>query len=113
MNLNKFAKTLRKQSTDTEIFLWQHLKAKRLGGFKFRRQEPIGRYIVDFVCHEKGIVVECDGHQHIDSIKDQERDRCFSSQGYQVLRFWDNDVLQNINGVLEIILKTCRASPSP
>lgn len=113
MNLTKFAKLLRKQSTDTEMFLWQHLRSKRLEGFKFRRQEPIGQYIVDFVCHEKGVIVECDGSQHIDSINDQARDRWLSKQGYQVLRFWDNDVLQNTKGVLETILKACQSSPSP
>ncbi len=116
-NLNQvtsFAKKLRKDSTDTERLLWKHLRAKRFEGLKFRRQEPIGKYIVDFICYEKRVIIECDGGQHaLQTEKDQERDRWFKAQGYRVLRFWDNEVFQNTEGVLETILEACRTSPSP
>ncbi len=114
MSLTDFAKKLRKDSTNVEMILWRHLRAKRLGGFKFRRQEPIRKYIVDFVCHEKSVIVECDGGQHrADPIKDRERDQWFAGQGYCVLRFWNNDILQNLEGVLKTILETCQTAPSP
>ncbi len=108
-----FAKKLRKRSTDTEHHLWYHLRAKRFEGLKFRRQEPIGNYIVDFVCYEKCVIIECDGGQHIERKKqDQSRDQWFQKQGYRVLRFWDHDVLQNTSEVLEKIYQTCQRSPS-
>ncbi len=110
--VDNIAKTLRKRLTDTERALWRHLRAKQVEGFKFRRQEPIGKYIVDFVCYEKRIVIEVDGGQHaIDKDRDEERDKWFNSQGFKVLRFWDNEVLTNINGVLEAIRGECLKSP--
>lgn len=94
--------------------VWYHLRDKRFEGLKFRRQEPIEPYIVDFVCYEKSIIIECDGSQHLDEkIKDQIRDHWFEGQGYRILRFWDHDVLQNISEVLEKIYQTCQVSPSP
>jgi very-short-patch-repair endonuclease len=103
-NITSIAKALRKRLTDTERLLWRHLRAKQLEGLKFRRQEPIGRYIVDFVCHEKRIVIEVDGSQHtIEKNKDAERDKWLNEQGYKVLRFWNNEVLTNIEGVLQTI----------
>jgi len=81
-------------------------------GHKFRRQEPIGKYIVDFVCHEKRIVVEVDGGQHsTDKTRDNERDKWFEEQGYKVLRFWNNEVLTNIDSVLEVIRGNCLNHP--
>jgi very-short-patch-repair endonuclease len=112
--LVSFAKTLRTQMTDTERMLWQHLRAKRFEGLKFRRQQPIGKYIVDFVCFEKKIIIELDGSQHsLPSAKrkDTERDKCFEAQGYTVLRFWDNEVLVNTRDVLEIIEAKCFGHP--
>jgi very-short-patch-repair endonuclease len=98
------AKVLRKNFTNTERVLWKHLRAKQMGGYKFRRQEPIGSYIVDFVCHEKRIVIEVDGGQHsTERERDNERDKWLKGQGYKVLRFWNNEVLANIEGVLEVI----------
>jgi very-short-patch-repair endonuclease len=80
------------------------LRAKQLEGLKFRRQEPIGKYIADFACHEKRIVIEVDGGQHSTNKKrDRERDNWFKEQGYKVLRFWNNEVLTNIAGVLEVL----------
>ena len=105
-NLHKHsvAKALRKNFTDTERILWRHLRAKQMEGYKFRRQEPIGNYIVDFVCQEARIIIEVDGGQHsVEQKKDFERDRWLKEQGYRVLRFWNNEVLTNIDGVLEVI----------
>jgi len=98
------AKQLRKNFTDTEKLLWRHLRVKQVEGCKFRRQEPIGSYVVDFVCHEKRIVIEVDGGQHsIERERDNERDKWLKGQGYKVLRFWNNEVLANIEGVLGVI----------
>jgi very-short-patch-repair endonuclease len=112
--LTDLAKNLRKQSTDTEQALWRHLRAKRLHGFKFKRQQPIGNYIVDFVCFERKVIIELDGGQHAQEDqmrKDQERDNWFKRQGYEVLRFWDNEVLKNTRGALEVILEKCLNNP--
>ena len=109
-----FAKNLRKRATDTEQLLWQHLRAKHFGGLKFKRQQPIGTYIVDFVCFEKKIIVELDGGQHAQPEKmqnDSIRDQRLEAQGYKVLRFWDNEVLTNIQGVLEVIGTNCLNHP--
>ena len=110
MTITKTAKTLRKRSTDVEMFIWRHLRAKQLKGLKFRRQQPIGRYIVDFVCLEKKVIIEVDGGQH--SVEtDRERDEWLMGQGFKVLRFWNNEVLTNIQGVLEIIMNNCLSYP--
>jgi len=97
------AKKLRKNSTNTEKYLWEFLRGKQLKGFKFRRQHPIGEYIVDFVNLERKIIIEVDGGQHLKNKKDMLRDKWLKEQGYEVLRFWDNEVLTNIEGVLEFI----------
>jgi very-short-patch-repair endonuclease len=110
--MNTIAKILRKRLTDTEKVLWRHLRAKQVEGHKFRRQEPIGKYIVDFVCHEKRIIIELDGGQHsIDKDRDIERDEWLTGQGYKILRFWNNEVLTNIDGVLEVIKENCLKHP--
>ncbi len=112
--MNHFAKKLRKNSTQTENKLWFFLRAKRFEGLKFRRQHPLGPYIVDFVCLEKYLVIECDGGQHLDQAKkDFKRDEWLQKEGFKVLRFWDDEVLKNIETVLEIILKTIRDHPPP
>jgi very-short-patch-repair endonuclease len=106
------AKTLRKRLTDAERLLWTYLRAKQLEGLKFRRQEPIGKYIADFACHEKRMVIEVDGRQHsTNKERDRERDNWFKEQGYKVLRFWNNKVLTNIAGVLEVIRENCLSHP--
>jgi len=89
------------------------LKGKNLEGIKFRRQEPIGDYIVDFVAFEKRLVIEVDGGQHAEEEKDKDirRDEWLSSQGFKVLRFWNNEVLQNLEGVLETIRVNCLSHP--
>ncbi len=108
------AKNLRKNPTDAENLLWSRLKARQIEGFKFRRQEPVGNYIADFVCFEKLIIVEVDGGQHaFKDSNDSKRDGWFRSQGFKVLRFWNNDVFGNIEGVLEKIRIELLRSPSP
>jgi very-short-patch-repair endonuclease len=105
--ITQIAKTLRKRPTDAERFLWKHLRTKQIEGHKFRRQEPIGNYVVDFACFESNVVIEIDGGQHAASEKDMVRDAWFRSQEFKVLRFWNHDVLLNIGGVLEVIRRTC------
>ena len=88
--------------TDAELKLWYHLRNRKVG-VKFRRQYPIGNYIVDFVSFEARLVVEVDGGQHAESESDKVRDRWMESQGFKILRFWNNEVLGNIEGVLDVI----------
>jgi very-short-patch-repair endonuclease len=98
------AKTLRRHPTTAETLLWA--KLRDLDNLKFRRQQPIGDYIVDFVCFKAKLIVEVDGSQHTES-KVQQQDECrtkwLESQGFRVLRFWNNDVLTNIEGVISTI----------
>jgi very-short-patch-repair endonuclease len=106
------ARNLRKRPTEAEGLLWRHLRAKQLERLKFRRQQPIGDYIADFVCFEKQIIIELDGGQHaIEKEKDHVRDKWFREQGFKVLRFWNNDVFTNINGILEVVRKNCLNHP--
>ena len=98
------AKTLRSNQTEAEQRLWYHLRAHRFMGLKFKRQKPIGRYIVDFVCLERWLIIELDGGQHAEQTTyDQHRDAWLCGQGYTVLRFWNNDVMQQLDSVLERI----------
>ena len=102
------ARELRKKSTDAERLLWRHLRAKQLEGMKFRRQQPIGDYIADFVSFDKRVIVEVDGSQHImRKAKDDQRTRWLEEQGFKVLRFWNNDVMKNTEGVLRVIRDNC------
>jgi very-short-patch-repair endonuclease len=99
--INKKARRLRQDMTDAERTLWYHLKDRKLCGCKFRRQVPMGGYIVDFVCRERGLEVEVDGGQHAEQReKDGLRTRWIEGKGYRVLRFWNNEVLGNAEGVL-------------
>jgi very-short-patch-repair endonuclease len=105
-------KALRKRPTDAEQLLWRYLKMKQMEGLKFRRQQPIDNYIVDFVCFENRIIIEVDGGQHAaENHKDRERDSYLQQLGFKVLRFWNNEVLQNTNGVLETIRRNCLSHP--
>ena len=98
------ARNLRKNSTDAERHLWYYLRAGRLG-FKFKRQVPIGAYIVDFVCLEKRLVIELDGGQHIDNkIYDTKRTNWLMTHGFKVLRFCNQDVFQQTSSVLEVVM---------
>ena len=106
--LTHYAKQLRKNSTKAEALLWGRLRAKQMHGIKFRRQQPIENYIVDFVSFEKRIIIELDGGQHqMNKKKDNERDRFLAESGFNVLRFWNNDIFENFEGVLEVIRKKC------
>lgn len=98
------AKKLRYESTEAEKLVWRYLRARRLDGLKFRRQHPIGGYIADFVCLENRIIIEIDGGQHAnEKNKDREREAWLKNQGFKVLRFWNNEVLENLEGILEVI----------
>ena len=111
--INK-ARSLRSRQTDTESLLWTRLRARRLSGFKFRRQVPINDYVVDFVCIEVWLVVEVDGGQHGDRIEcDAERSAVLAKSGFRVLRFWNNEVQQRLDDVLDEILRHLQAPPSP
>lgn len=114
MNIAK-AKELRKNSTDAERVLWQRLRAHRFAGYKFRRQQPLGQYIVDFVCFEKHLIIELDGGQHVEQAAyDAERSAWLQSQGFRVLRLWNHEVLTDVEAVEEVILRECeRETPSP
>jgi very-short-patch-repair endonuclease len=90
------SRKLRANQTDAETKLWNRLRNRQIDGHKFVRQEPIGRYICDFVCREKLVVIEVDGGQHSESVRDEVRDRYLRAQGYRVMRFWNNDVLSNM-----------------
>ena len=108
------AKTLRTNRTEAEQRLWYHLRAHRFMGLKFKRQKPMGRYIVDFVCMEQRLIIELDGGHHSEQVAyDQHRDAWLRSQGYTVLRFWNNEVMQQLEGVLEQIHCTISLSPGP
>jgi len=93
------ARALRARMTDAERKLWFALRDRRFAHFKFRRQVPLGRYVADFVCFDARLVVEVDGGQHAQSMRDKLRDRWLVANGFRVLRFWNNDVLSNLDGV--------------
>lgn len=113
----QFAKTLRQSMTEAETLLWRHLRAHRLQGAKFRRQQPIGPYVVDFVHFGARLIVEADGGQHNGEPADARRDAWLEAQGFRVLRFWNNDILQNTDAVLAVVLEAVAVafplSPDP
>jgi very-short-patch-repair endonuclease len=98
------ARSLRRVLTRVESALWARIRGRQLGGLKFVRQEPIGRYHADFVCRERRVIVELDGGQHADSTKDRDRDAELCALGYRVIRFWNNEVIDNLDGVLQSLL---------
>ena len=102
---NNSARELRKNLTDAEQRLWQQLKRRQIATVKFRRQQPIGPFMVDFVCFERRVIVEVDGGQHAEQAAYDEQRTCgLEAQGYRVLRFWNNDVLANTEAVAQAIL---------
>ncbi|GIL06493.1 MAG: DNA methylase [Betaproteobacteria bacterium] len=108
------ARALRRSSTDAERLLWSKLRDRRLNGYKFKRQVPIGRYVADFVCLERMLIVEVDGGQHADRVaSDRERTKELEALGYRVLRFWNNEVMGNLQGVQQTILRELAAAPHP
>ena len=100
--------------TDAEKRLWSRLRSGGLDGVRFRRQAPIGRYFADFVCYERKLIIEVDGGQHaLDVERDKARTRWLESQGFHVVRFWNNDVLANTDGVLMEIQRVLQHLPPP
>jgi very-short-patch-repair endonuclease len=115
-----FARRLRRHQTDAERLLWFRLRDRRLAGWKFKRQVPIDRFIVNFFCPEAKLILVLDGGQHEgESARDANRAAILESMGYLVMRFWNNDVTRNIDGVLQEILSTvyqaraCPPHPTP
>ncbi len=106
---------LRQPLSPPEALLWSRLRNRQLGGLKFRRQHPIGSYIVDFYCAEARLVIELDGDSHTEQIEyDAKRTLWIGEQGHREIRFWNREVLQNLDGVLQMILQACgKTSPSP
>jgi len=114
MTLTENARALRKNQTDTERWLWQKLRNRQLLNLKFRRQVPIGNYIVDFVCLELKLIIELDGSQHIEQADYDARRTAYLEQlGFKVIRFWNNEVLNNGEGVLERIYQVAHPHPNP
>jgi very-short-patch-repair endonuclease len=111
------ARELRSQPTEMEIRLWHQLRNRKLLGLKFRRQVPLGRYVVDFVCLEESVVIEVDGGQHALATRyERDRQHWLEEHGWRVLRFWNNEVKENLAGVLEVIAQALRpgaTSPHP
>jgi very-short-patch-repair endonuclease len=107
------ARRLRRSLTDAERRLWHYLRQKQINGFHFRKQCPVGPYIADFACLSAKLIVEVDGGQHADSATDVARDAWFTAHGYRTLRFWNNDVLQNTDGVIMMITEALGQVESP
>jgi very-short-patch-repair endonuclease len=108
------ARKLRSSATDVEKLLWRHLRLKQIDGFKFRRQTPIGSYVVDFFCPTAKLIIELDGGQHAEQADiDAIRAAWLGAAGYRVVRFWNNDVLENIDGVLQHIQTTLASAERP
>ncbi|TIQ27964.1 MAG: endonuclease domain-containing protein [Mesorhizobium sp.] len=103
-----FARALRREMTESEHKLWQELRDRRLDGIKFRRQSPIGKYVADFVCLEARLIIEIDGSQHADSESDEIRGAELKARGFRVLRFWNDDVLKDLDGVCDTIIAYVR-----
>jgi len=112
--LRKFAKAMRRQPTDAEAVIWKELRSGRLLNHKFKRQQTIGDYIVDFVCFSHQSIIEIDAGQHAENVAaDDARSKWLRSQGFTMLRLWNNDVLERRDIVLESIIRALREHPSP
>ncbi|HEX4260428.1 MAG TPA: endonuclease domain-containing protein [Acetobacteraceae bacterium] len=105
------ARAMRREATPAERALWRGLQARRLGGLKFRRQVPIGPFVVDFYCPEAKLVIEVDGETHADPSADADRTAFLEARGMGVIRFWNNEVLGNLEGVLEGIARAASSPP--
>jgi very-short-patch-repair endonuclease len=112
--IRNFSRSLRKNPTDAEKKLWAHLRRKQISGRRFRRQHPLGRYIVDFVCLEAKLIVEIDGGQHTESAHgDAQRTQWLQRQGFRVVRFWNNEVLGETESVLTEIARMLASQGLP
>ena len=111
------ARHLRRHATDVERKLWYQIRDKQIEGFRFRRQRPIGKFIVDFICLEAKLIIELDGGQHATAVTEDEKRTAFlEASGYRVLRFWNNEVIENMEGVLAHLLEALlltRVDPTP
>jgi very-short-patch-repair endonuclease len=108
------ARRLRQNRTDAERALWARLRRKQLNGARFRQQVPLGAYVVDFLCLEQRLIIEVDGGQHaLATAEDEARTTWLEERGFRVMRFWNNDVLKNRDGVIDAILRALRAAVSP
>ncbi len=106
----RYAKAMRSAPTDAERRLWHHLRARRLCGFKFKRQQPMGTYIVDFICFDRQLVIEVDGGQHAQrQAEDATRTAWLQAQGFRVRRFWNDEVLRDLPAVLDAIRSSLHA----
>ncbi|PBC01071.1 endonuclease domain-containing protein [Mesorhizobium sp. WSM3860] len=107
-----FARAMRSDSTKAENILWQALRNRQLEGLKFKRQVPLDGYILDFACFEAKLILEVDGGQHSESQRDAERDRHFAMKGFRTVRFWNDEVVRNIDGCCLTILAEIRKGSS-
>jgi very-short-patch-repair endonuclease len=105
------ARSLRRALTPAEFALWTHLRGRQLGGFKFVRQKPVGRYYVDFVCRERRLIIELDGGQHSQRPEDRPRDSALCALGYRVIRIGNNQVVEKLEGVLQTRLSELERRP--
>jgi len=110
---NGLQKNLRRNMTDAEQALWRRLRGRQLNGHKFRRQHPFGDYILDFVCLEARLVIEVDGGQHLESQQDTVRDQMLMEAGFQVMRFWNHQVLNEMDAVMGAIWEGLGTHPHP
>ena len=106
------ARQLRVEMTDAERRLWSALRSRRLAGYKFRRQRPVGPFIEDFVCIKHRLIIEADGGQHADNHADEHRAAWLERRGWRIMRFWNNDILGNTEGV-QLAILAAPESPSP
>jgi len=104
----RFARTLRRDMTEAEARLWHELRDRKLDGIKFRRQVPVGSYVADFLCAEALLIVEVDGSQHGDSEHDRMRATALRERGFRVLRFWNDEVLRELDSVCDTIIAYVR-----
>ena len=110
--INPHAQRLRREMTDAERRIWAQVRGRRFGGFKFKRQWSLGPYVVDFCCIDRKLVVEIDGGQHSEA-RDVRRTKALEAMGYRVVRFWNNDVFGNLEGVLTNLLAELETGPRP
>jgi very-short-patch-repair endonuclease len=109
----ELARSLRRALTPAEFALWTRLRGRQFGGFKFVRQEPLDRYYVDFVCRKQRLIVELDGSHHAERTEDRRRDGGLCALGYRVIRIWDNEVIENLDGALKRFCPSSKNRPSP
>ena len=108
------ARELRRNATDAEVRLWRAISARKIAGVRFNRQVPIGPFICDFVCRGRRLIVEVDGGQHAeDAVGEESRTRYLQFEGYRIIRFWNNEILENLEGVVTEIGRVLASLPSP